>query len=101
MDLLRNFLGAGLLTLCALGRADEPLTLSAAIAEARAHNPELLTLQARIRTVKSGVDVAKATAFNPEFSFEDGFDYRFGLRFTVEWPGKRRLREAIEKVSKR
>ncbi len=82
---------------CVSSRADEPrpLTVQTAIALASTNNPELRVLEVRIETARRTAGVAKAYPFNPEFIYDEGLERHFGVSQTLEWPGKRALREAI------
>ena len=83
------------------------LTLSAAIAEALAHNPEMRSLEAGVAGAKGGVTTARTFA-NPELSIAPGikhvseggvskseFHGNFELSQLFEFPGKRALKIAI------
>jgi cobalt-zinc-cadmium efflux system outer membrane protein len=83
------------------------LTLSAAIAEALAHNPEMRSLEAGVAGAKGGVTTAR-TFSNPELSIAPGikhvseggvskseFHGNFELSQLFEFPGKRALKVAI------
>ena len=75
----------------------QPLTEKTAIAVALTNNPELKVLEARIETARRNVGVAKTYSYNPEFNYDEGLERHFGISQTIEWPGKRALREAIAK----
>jgi cobalt-zinc-cadmium efflux system outer membrane protein len=83
----------------AAARAEQPtpVALPDAVAEALKNNPELRSLVARIETARRGVATAKAYSYNPELTYDEGLDRHFGVSQTIEWPGKRALREAIAK----
>ena len=83
------------------------LTLSAAIAEALARNPEMRSLEAGVAGAKGGVTTARTFA-NPELSIAPGikhvseggvskseFHGNFELSQLFEFPGKRALKVAI------
>lgn len=87
------------------------LTLSAAIAEALAHNPEMLSLEAGVAGAKGGVTTARTFA-NPELSIAPGikhtsdsgaskseFHGNFELSQLFQFPGKRALKIAIAEKS--
>jgi outer membrane protein, heavy metal efflux system len=81
----------------AAARAEQasPVTVQDAVAEASKNNPELRALTARIETARRSVATAKAYSYNPEFTYDEGLDRHFGVSQTIEWPGKRALRETI------
>ena len=82
-----------------------PLALETAIRTAWTNNPEIRVLTADIRMAKGEAITAK-TWQNPEISVAPGykqfrdssdkqFHGNFGLDQTLEWPGKRALRQAV------
>jgi outer membrane protein, heavy metal efflux system len=89
--------------------AEAPLlTLSAAIAEAQEHNPEIRALSAAITSAHGELTTA-GTWSNPDLATETGvrnirsgsgssvseFHGLYQLSQTIEFPGKRRLRRAV------
>ena len=79
----------------AVSSPDSMLTLETAVAAALADNAELRELEARVETARSAVDVASQYPFNPELNFDEGLERHVGINQTIEWPGKRALREAL------
>ncbi len=93
---LRSLVAIGLtMALIAYEATCLALTLEAAVAEALLANPELRSLEARLEVARRQVAVAHTYAFNPEINFEPGLERHIGVAQTLEWPGKRALRQAI------
>lgn len=93
----KSILLAVMFGLAARAEQAPSVTVADAVEEASRNNPELRTLMARIETARRGVSTAKAYSYNPELIYDEGLDRRFGVSQTIEWPGKRALREAIAK----
>lgn len=93
------FIAAVTLVHAAPGVAEEPglLTLREAVSLALVNNPELRVLEARLETARRNIGVARARSFNPELAYDEGLERHIGVSQTIEWPGKRALREAMAK----
>jgi outer membrane protein TolC len=72
MRSFRVFLIALWISVPAVGLAQEPLTLDAAIQETLAHNPTLAGAQAAVRQAEAGVTAARSAYF-PRVSFTDSW----------------------------
>ncbi len=107
------FFSAGVCGLRAATNIEARLTLPAAIAEARAKNPEMLLLEAAVASARGGVITAK-TWDNPELTIEPGvrraleetsfvtaFNGVVSLRQPFKFPGKRTLEIAIAQADVR
>lgn len=91
----------------AAGGVPSKFTLAEAIAEARAKNPEMLSLEASVASARGGVTAAKTWA-NPQLTLEPGarraledtayvtaFNGAISLIQTFKFPGKRTLEIAM------
>ncbi len=81
------------------GKAAEspPLTVASAVAEAIQNNGGRRLLLAHIETARGSARAGDAYPFNPAAVYTEGIDRHVGVSQTLEWPGKRALREALAK----
>ncbi|HZI32966.1 MAG TPA: TolC family protein [Candidatus Binatia bacterium] len=75
----------------------QPFTVQTTLAMALTNNPDLKVFEAKIETARRNVGVAKTYSYNPELGYDEGLERHIGVSQTIEWPGKRSLREAIAK----